>query len=390
MAQSVLNSNDADPHFRTPNVDTVDVLTDGRTCFNRIISCFDSAAHSIVINMFIWRDDPLGNRIGQALLNAANRGVEVTITKDLLGAIFELGEESRQSFLHKKYGFLTAIKQRVINAYSSKPDLFSWVVQQPGELADALRQHEKVTIFDDLVRNDHAKFVIIDDEYLFVGGMNFEERMVTADANGLIWQDYMLECQGSDFVEHLRHRLSGSVLGQSAFEFVLNDLAGVTRFEIKPCVIELLNNAKDTCHIEMAYVGDPDVTDCLVNAVSRGVDVHIIIPAWANIQNELNLKTMRDIFQRTDGKISIYLSPDMLHAKMMDIDSKSVFIGSANFNERALNFFAELNVLISGDVACAETIRRTFVERREASKKVTRIEDLNYRKVKALCEYVFG
>ena len=375
---------------RARTADSVNVLIDGCASFERIIGSIDSAATSIVINMFIWRDDPLGNRIGQALLNAADRGVEVTVTKDLLGAIFELGEESRQSFFHKKYGFLTALKQRVINAYSSRPDFFSWVVQRPNELVVALRQHGNVTIFDDAVKNDHSKFAIVDDEVLFVGGMNFEERAVSTDANGLIWRDYLLECQGTGFALNLRDRLSGAARGHSSFEFVLNDPGGKHRFEIKPCVIELLNNARETCHIEMAYVGDPEVTDSLVDAVCRGVDVHIIVPARANIQNEHNLKTMREIFQRSGGRISIYLSPDMLHAKMMDMDSQLIFVGSANFNDRALKNFAELNVLISGDFACAETIRCTFIARRAASRKVSKIEELDYRKVKALCEYIFG
>jgi cardiolipin synthase len=340
--------------------------------------------------MFIWRDDPFGNRIGQALLDAADRGVEVTVTKDLLGAIFELGEESRQSFFHKKYGFLTALKQRVINAYSSKPDLFSWEAQRPNELVVALRQHRNVTIFDDALRNDHSKFIIVDNEVLFVGGMNFEERAVSTDANGLIWQDYLLECHGGAFAENLRDRMSGAARGDSSFEFVLNDPGGMRRFEIKPCVVDLLKNAKETCRIEMAYVGDPDVADSLVDAVDRGVDVHMIVPAWANIQHEYNIKTMREIFQRTGGRISIYLSPDMLHAKMMEVDSQYIFVGSANFNVRALKNFAELNVLITGDVACAETIRREFIVRRERSRKVSKIDDLNYRKIKALCEYIFG
>lgn len=340
--------------------------------------------------MFIWRDDPLGNRIGQALLDAADRDVEVVITKDRLGAIFELGEESRQSYFHKKYGTYIALKQHVINAYSSRPDLFSRLVQQPNRQADQLREHKNISISDGVVRNDHSKFTIIDDEILFVGGMNFEERMVSTDANGLIWQDYMLEFHGEDYVRYLRDRLSGMARGHFRFEFILNDIRDPRRFEVKPCVVELLNSARETCQIEMAYVGDPDVTDCLVSAVGRGVDVEIIVPARANIQNELNLKTMREIFQRTAGKISIYLSSNMTHAKMMDVDSRYMFVGSANLNERALSYFSELNVLITGDAPCAETIRRTFVERRDASRHVSCADQLNYRRVKAFCEHVFG
>ena len=55
----------------------ISVLIDGHAAFDRIINCIDAAKYSIVINVFIWRDDPTGNRVGRALLAAADRGVEI-------------------------------------------------------------------------------------------------------------------------------------------------------------------------------------------------------------------------------------------------------------------------------------------------------------------------
>jgi len=340
--------------------------------------------------MFIWRDDPAGNLVGQAILDAANRGVNIVITKDKLGALFELGEENRQSFFHKNYGLITALKQRVINAYSSSPDLLSWVAQQPNELVDNLRQHQNVKIYDRAVRNDHSKFVIVDDELLFFGGMNFEERSVARDANGLVWRDYVFECTGRDIVANLKCRLAGDPPGTSSFEFILNDNSASRRYEVKPCVIGLINSAEISCRIEMAYFCDPDVRDSVISAAARNVAVQIVIPAWANIQNERNFRTMREIFERTEGRASIYLSSDMLHSKMMDIDGRTIVVGSTNFNERALNKFSELNVLISGSPPYADQIRRTFAERRDLSKRVASPDELRYRKIKERCEYIFG
>jgi cardiolipin synthase len=366
------------------------VLVDGRMSLDRIISRIDAARKSVVVRIFIWRDDAAGNRVGQALLDAAERGVEIVVRKDKLGALFELGEEGRQSFFHKNYGPVTAVKQRVINAYSSKPDLLSWVIQRPNGLVKKLRQHKNVALFDGAVRNDHSKFMIIDDEILFVGGMNFEQRNITSDSNGLVWRDYVIELVDENIVLDLKERLDGKSPGDSSFEFVLNDNTAIQRFEIKPRVLGLLNGATDTCRIEMAYFCDPDVRDGVIAAALRGVDVQIVVPAWANIQNERNLKTMREIFERTEGRVSIFLSPDMLHSKMIDIDDCWIIVGSANFNERALNKFSELDVLISGDSDCARQIRRTFMVRRDSSKKVTDIRELNYRRIKERCEYIFG
>ena len=40
------------------------------------------AEFSIEIFMFVWRNDEIGNRLGQAVLDAAERGVAIKIFKD--------------------------------------------------------------------------------------------------------------------------------------------------------------------------------------------------------------------------------------------------------------------------------------------------------------------
>ena len=55
------------------------LLVDGKQAFPSIIKEIENASKSIFINMFIWRDDVIGNKIVQACLNAANRGVKITI-----------------------------------------------------------------------------------------------------------------------------------------------------------------------------------------------------------------------------------------------------------------------------------------------------------------------
>lgn len=374
----------------TQTLSEIDVLIDGRRTLDRIIDCIDRSQRSIAIKMFIWRDDPAGNRVAESLLNAANRGVRITIAKDQLGALFELGEENRQSFFHKEHGPVIALKQRVINAFSSRPDLWSFERQKPNELVVQMRQHANISIIDGAITNDHSKFTIIDDKILFVGGMNFEERIVSTDANGLVWHDYMIECIGGHIVDDLKARLSGEVRPDAWLEFVLNDNSTRPRFEIRSRIVAMLNDARRVCRIEMAYFCDPGIRDCVIRAAQRGVTVEILVPAWANIQNERNLRTMREIFSRTGGAVSIYLCPDMLHSKMMDIDERTMIVGSANFNERALDRFSELNVLLSGAGSHLARIRRTFAQRRAISRKITRADDLVYRKVKERCEYFFG
>lgn len=368
----------------------VEVLTGGQDAIDGIVGHIEDAGRSIDINMFIWRDDAVGNRICRALLRAANRGVRVRIAKDKLGAIFELGEENRQSLFHKNHDLLTAVRQRVINAYSSSWREASYSRQRPNELGEYMQRHPNIRIDADVVRGDHSKCIVVDERVLIFGGVNFEDRAVSKDILGLRWADYTIVCRGEKLVRRLRDRQAGEAAGSSSFEFLLNDVRNPARFEIKPEIIRLLVSARQSCRIEMAYLGDRDITQGIIETANRGVDVSLLIPAIANIQHDLNFSIASRIYRRTNGKIAIYLSPDMLHAKMIDVDESVIVVGSANFNVRALASFAELNARISGDTLCATTIRESFEQRRVRCLRVTDPAMLSYSSLKAGCELIFG
>jgi len=78
------------------------LLIDGKNAFPVILDAVENAEKSVEINMFIWRDDEIGNRLAQAVLKSADRGVKATISVDKYGSVLEHLEESRKSFFHKK------------------------------------------------------------------------------------------------------------------------------------------------------------------------------------------------------------------------------------------------------------------------------------------------
>ena len=48
------------------------LLVDGAAAFDEILRCIDAAHSSILINMFIWRDNAIGNHLAHAVLRAAD------------------------------------------------------------------------------------------------------------------------------------------------------------------------------------------------------------------------------------------------------------------------------------------------------------------------------
>ena len=68
------------------------LFIDGKNAFPAILKAIENARFSLYINMFIWRDDAIGNRIGEAVLSAAERGVKVFISVDRYGVVLEKAE----------------------------------------------------------------------------------------------------------------------------------------------------------------------------------------------------------------------------------------------------------------------------------------------------------
>ena len=94
---------------------SINLLIDGKESFEVILRNIKKSSNTILINMFIWRDDYIGNLIADELINAANRGVKIVISKDKLGAIFEYAEETRQSFFHKKIDISLSLQAHFLN-----------------------------------------------------------------------------------------------------------------------------------------------------------------------------------------------------------------------------------------------------------------------------------
>jgi phosphatidylserine/phosphatidylglycerophosphate/cardiolipin synthase-like enzyme len=118
--------------------------------------------------------------------------------------------------------------------------------------------------------------------------------------------------------------------------------------------LEMINSAKSTLDIEQFYVtnkkGEPldDVLNAIITAAQRGVKVRIIVDSkmfrtypddvtWLEAQSPNIVKHVID-FGRLGGGIQ--------HAKYFVVDTAEVFLGSQNFDWRALKHIHELGVRV--------------------------------------------
>ncbi len=366
----------------------INFLPSGKIAFDKIISRIREAEHSITICMFIWRDDNLGQLIAEELLIAAKKSVKIVIYKDKLGSIFELSELNKQSLFHSKINFKLLLTQKILNYCNH----FNSKLQKSNHsLISRLRDEENITIHDFEIRNDHSKCYIFDNKIMILGGMNIGSEYVHPVLDGKKWDDYMIELNGEEFFTDWRKKKDSveNSFENSDIEFKINNIEKGL-YEIKTEILLLLSNVKNSVFIQVPYLGDKDITDKIIEIVNSGKKVTIIIPKLSNFQNASNYKILNQITKKTNHSISIYLHPNMLHAKTLLIDDNILFFGSANLNHKALNYLSELNLTIRGNkkdtIRVIKEFKKSLFNNLKISRKIKQIKELKYNYIVAFFE----
>lgn len=331
--------------------------------FDAVLHGIRSARESIEIHMFVWRNDCVGNEVGRAVLEAAERGVKVKIIKDLGAFMYERIEMNRKSFFNKPISKKQALIYKLLTP--SFPNTYC-EDDYTDELGLKIIQHPMVTM--EWVNHTHTKYYVFDEEVMLTGSINLEDRH-----RG--YYDYMIRIEDKAAIARLRQRQTLSVPHDPKLpiDFLLNVIEGPRKvFEIKEEFLQLMDQARKSLVIEMAYIGDPDISDKIVEASKRGVKVTMLFSREANIGNDINYHAMYDLCRRAD--IEAYLTPKMIHSKLMLVDDEIVMMGSANFSVFSMQKAEELNVVIRNHPEVVEEFRKTLQAREAASEKVEDVE----------------
>lgn len=331
-------------------------LEDGaEPVFRRITRRLREARRTVEIRMFVWRSDAVGNAVARETLAAAERGVRIRLFKDVGAFMYERIEMNRKSLFNRPVSWRKRLSWRLSSR--TFPDTF---VEDDHDAAagDALLAHPGVAV--EWVDHTHTKCWIFDDEILLLGSVNLEDRH-----RG--YRDHSVEIAGGEHVARLRERFDGRVPPDPdrPVEFVVNR---PPRFEIKGEVLRLLEEARRSVYVEMAYLGDPEVTEALLDASRRGVAVTFLLSRKANIGNDLNYRTLHRMMKR--GDVRVRLSPKMVHAKLLLVDDETVLLGSANLSVFSLQKAEEMDVRIRRNPEFAAAVRREADRRLDAAEPV--------------------
>lgn len=219
----------------------------------------------------------------------------------------------------------------------------------------------------------HVKMIIVDGQYVIMGGMNFGDPYSHKDANGLKWRDtdvlimgpavskageifskiWNLEVEKNSLAYKKLETLipSNSPMGNAMVSFSYSNPPIAQGSDILASIIKAIRSANKKINIENAYfVPIPALTQALLEARDRGVEVNIFtnskdsIDPEAKSVSDISMKSMLPLFK---AGASIYLKKgETLHSKFMVVDGAFVSIGSYNLHPRSERYDTELNANI--------------------------------------------
>lgn len=369
------------------NTDGFTLLADGKRAFPALLSAIGEAKETLVINMFIWRDDAIGNQMGQAVLSAAERGVKVHLSVDRYGLVLEKAEEAGKSFFHKETTALERVKIAALmrlypeNHRGKQKD-------EKTPLYQRMLSHPNITVEKDTFKADHSKFYVIDGKSLFLGGVNVEDKENGHDLSGREYGDYMVRIDGAEAVDAFFHKLHTGEDVTRGFSFSFNTKPPLfPRFEIEDVYLSIIREAERELFITMAYFSPlPAFVRAITDAVHRGVTVTVMIPERANFQNDTNRKTVRMLLKKTKGHLCVLLSPRMLHTKLV-MSEKTLSFGSANITKKAFRQLSECNLTLRReDSPFFDALLENEALLRKEARRAHADKEIRYRRLYAFFE----
>lgn len=293
----------------------------GDSLLDDLIGAIDRAHTQVLVETFIWVDDAAGRRVRDALVRAAERGVEVLVLWDWF-----LSDRSIVD------GFFPPS----IEAYPFKQIKPGLGVLRPGNV---LRDHRKVTV--------------VDTEIAFSGGYNFGDEY-------LEWRDTHLRVEGAAardvanaFVDFWNHHTPALATRLEAIAdrpwdpqvLVHRNDPTLAIFPIRGMYLEAIDRAEERVWITTAYfVPDRSFRMALTEAARRGVDVRVLLPARSN--HPLTDVLAHGMFDELlSAGVRVFLYRDfMLHAKTAVVDHTWVTVGTANLDRWSMLGNYEINL----------------------------------------------
>jgi cardiolipin synthase len=323
----------------------IQLLRNGTEYFPALISAIESATQEIYLQSYIYQEDTTGILIGNALKEAAQRGVTVHVLLDGFGS-----KDLSEIYIEK-------LELTGVQVMFYRPKISPWTLKKSR------------------LRRLHHKIAVIDGSIGFVGGINIiDDYDVPNNAPNNIPPrlDYAVRIEGAllpvlvTSVQKLWRRIAwmhmrpvNSVVlippkhielqptQQPSVKaaFVIRDNV-LHRRDIEDAYLDAIEHAKSEIIIANAYfVPGRRFRLALLAAAKRGVEVKLLLQG--RMEYFLMFATHAFYGQFLSAGIEIYeYKKSFMHSKVAVIDSQWATVGSSNIDPFSLLLAREANVVV--------------------------------------------
>ena len=343
---SLIRATDRATGQRAIGGNSVRLLYDGPENYQAMIALIEGARRRIHLENYIIRDDRIGNRFADKLIEQASRGVKVRVLYDWFGS----------SGTSSKY----------------------WRRLREGGIEVRSFGAPRLGALLSFVSRDHRKVLTVDGCRAITGGLCIGDEWVGDPAESRQpWRDTALDVQGpaARAIDQSFGWVWSAAGGDSILDEdeVASDVESTGSTEVRVVAtrpgeertwrtIELmLGICAERIWVTEAYLAGPRrLYQMFEDAANDGVDVRLLVPGASDIP------VIRDISRtgyrrllRSGVRIWEWGGP-MLHAKTMSIDSRWIRVGSSNLNPSSLIANWELDLIVEDhELAKAMDLRFT-------------------------------
>jgi cardiolipin synthase len=343
--------------YGTPfvNGNSVNLLWKDKESFHIIFDFIKEARELLCLEFYIFRNDETGTELAEILKHKASEGVKVYILYDHFGSF---GTSMK---------FWKSLKKAGVHIRASHP--LKWT--SPFQY----------------VHRDHKKLIIIDGIKAFTGGLNIanEYRGYHRFRKKAGWRDTGIFLEGpiaKTFMDIFKKSWTiwkgPTILFNKNIEPITGGLPVLPIFassakgrrKMRKLLYYSINQALKTIYLTTAYfTPSRRMIQVLENAVSRGVDVKLLLPGKSDVCAAYYAG--RAFFTKLlKAGVEIYnYDGEILHAKTAVFDEMWSIIGSANLDFQSLRRNDEGNVGII-DTGFGKQMTEIFDEDLKQSEKI--------------------
>lgn len=322
----------------------VELIADTDDGLDALIAAIDRAERDAHLLFFTFSPDRAGERVGEALLAAARRGVSCRVLADDYGS----ARQPERDFFETLGPRLTAGGVEVAKALPIRH------LRRPLARAD--------------IRN-HRKLAVIDGRTAFTGSLNIHDADFDLPA-GSTWRQLTLRIEGpavhqiqvvfiedwyfttGELLDRERHFPAAERCGDVCVQTVPGGPTYQSDF-MEHLVVAALNATDRRAIIATPYLVPTEATLIALRlAAMRGVQVQVVLPRKSD-QRLADMAARAYFPELLRAGVEIHLHErGLLHAKALAVDDLFALVGSANFDRRSFRVNYELNLVLYGrDVA---------------------------------------